>query len=57
MLWEGFNAMPCVDCKEDAGIINCYEEVMCCKCYSKFIEEQEDGQRIPKERSNEGFVE
>lgn len=57
MLWEGFSIMSCVDCGEDAVIINCYKEVMCCKCYSKFIEEQEDGQRISGKRSNEGLVE
>ena len=49
--------MSCVDCGEDAVIINCYKEVMCCKCYSKFIKEQEYGQRLSGRGSNEGLVE
>ena len=48
--------MSCIDCGEDAVIINCYREVMCCKCYSKFTKEQEYGQRISEGRSNEGLV-
>ena len=56
MLREGFSIMSCVDCGEDAVIINCYKEVMCCKCYSELIE-GEDGRKIPEKGSNEGFVE
>ena len=56
MLWEGFNTMSCIDCGRKSRVVNSYGEKMCYICHSKFIEEQEDGRRIPKKGSNEGFV-
>ena len=57
MLWEGFNTMSCIDCGRKSRVVNSYGEKMCYICHSKFIEEQEDGRRIPKKGSNEGLVE
>jgi hypothetical protein len=55
MLWEGFNSVSCVDCGRKSKVKNCYGEEMCYECHS--IYEEQDGQRIPKERSDEGLVE
>ena len=55
MLWEGLITVSCIDCGRKSKVNNCYGEQMCYICHLKFIEEQEDGRRVPKKRNDEGY--
>jgi hypothetical protein len=43
----------CVACDNDSVIINCNNQAMCCDCFIKFQQEQENGQRISRQGNDE----